>query len=93
MGKYKTAVKALADAYNYFDTDFLKKLRDDIERSYLRGSDTFILMDNIDNGMDQLIYCWLVMMYGDYGASPRVGWITDMKGAVKWLDEFMEGWE
>lgn len=93
MGKYKTAVKALADAYNYFDTDFLKKLRDDIERSYLRGSDTFILMDNIDNGMDQLLYCWLVMMYGDYGVSPRVGWINDMKEAVKWLDEFMEGWE
>lgn len=91
MGKYKSAIRALSDAYNYFDDGFLKKLRDDIEKNYLRGSDVYMLINTIDNGMDQLIYCWLVMMFGDYGTSPRVGWITDMKGAVKWLDEFMEG--
>lgn len=93
MGKYKTAVRALADTYKYFEGGFLKKLRGDIEKSYLRGSENFILMDSIDNGMDQLMYSWLVMMYGDYGTSPRCGWITDMKGAVKWLDEFMEDWK
>ena len=92
MGKYKASIRALADTYNYFDDGFLKKLRDDIEKSYLRGNDTFF-MGFIDNGMDQLIYSWLVIMYGDYGTSPHGGWITDMNGAVKWLDEFMEDWK
>lgn len=92
MGKYKNAIRALADTYNYFDDGFLKKLRDDIEKTYLRGNDSFF-QGFIDNGMDQLIYSWLVMMYGDYGTSPRGGWIIDMKGAVKWLDEFMEDWK
>ena len=91
IGKYKSAIRALADTYNYFDNGFLKQLRNDIEKAYLRGNDSFF-KGFIDNGMDQLLYSWLVMMYGDYGISPR-GWITDMKGAVKWLDEFMEDWK
>ena len=93
MGKYKIAIRALADTYRYFDDGFLKKLRDDMEKTYLRGGDPFFCHVNIDNGMDQLIYSWLVMMYGDYGTSPSGGWIDDMKGAVKWLDEFMEDWK
>lgn len=92
MGKYKSAIRALADTYNYFDNGFLKKLHDDIEKTYLRGNDSYF-MGFIDNGMDQLIYSWIVMMYGNYGTSPSGGWITDMKGAVKWLDEFMEDWK
>ena len=93
MGKYKSAIKALSDTYNYFGSSFLLKLREDIYKDNLRGNDTYVLSTPIDNGMDQLIYSWLVMMYGDYGTSPRYGWITDMKGAVKWLDEFMDYWK
>lgn len=92
MGKYKSAVKALSYTYEYFNDGYLQKLRNDIEKSWLRNEECFVA-GVIDNGMDQLIYSWLVMMYGDYGTSPRGGWITDMRGAVKWLDEFMEDWK
>lgn len=92
MGKYKNAIRALADTYNYFDDGFLFNLRDALYISYLRNEESFIITD-LDDGMEQLLYSWLVMMYGDYGTSPRGGWITDMKGAAKWLDEFMEDWK
>ena len=92
MGKYKFAVKALSDTYEYFNDGWLPKLRDDIEKSWLRNEECFFA-GIIDNGMDQLLYSWLVMMYGDYETSPRGGWITDMLGAVKWLDKFMEDWK
>lgn len=92
MGKYKSAVKALADTYEYFDDGFLKRIHESMSIALSIDASTYQCND-IDNGMDQLIYCWLIMMYGDYGTSPRGGWITDIKGALKWLDEFMEGWK
>lgn len=90
--RYESAVRALSDTYNYFDDGFLPKLRDDLYKAYLRNDDSFSLFD-IDEGMEQLLYSWLVMMFGDYGTSPRVGWITHMSEAVAWLDEFMKDWQ
>lgn len=92
MGKYKSAIIALTDTYYYFDDGFLPKLRDDLYKAYLRNEDSFIIC-NLNDGMEQLLYSWLVMMYGDYGTSPRGGWITNMAGAVTWLDEFMKDWK
>lgn len=77
MGKYKAAIRALADIY----------------KEHLRGNESYVIKQFPDNGMDTLIYSWLIMMYGDYGTSPRVGWLTNLPGAVKWLDEFMEDWK
>ena len=37
MGKYKAAIRALADTYQYFDDGFLQKLRDDTYKFHLRG--------------------------------------------------------
>ena len=90
--RYRSGIVALADTYNYFDDGFLPKLRDDLYKSYLRNEECFINTDLKDE-MEELLYSWLVMMYGDYEISPQVGWITDMRGAVKWLDEFMEDWK
>ena len=42
MGKYKYVIKALSDTYNYFNDGFLKKLRDDMEKTYLCGGDNFL---------------------------------------------------
>lgn len=93
MGKYKSMFRALSATYNYFDDGFILKLRDDIYKKSSEGSKTYVIEEFPENGMDTLIYSWLVMMCGDYGTSPKVGWIEDLPGAVKFLTEFMEGWK
>lgn len=48
------------------------------------------------NDMDMFIWSMLVLAYGDYGTSPRSGWITDFSDydmfIDKLLDTIMEGW-
>lgn len=33
----------------------------------------------------------LVCMYGDFGVSPRAGWIDDLEGALHFIEELKEG--
>lgn len=44
------------------------------------------------NEIDPLIGS-LVMMFGDYGTSPRSGWIEDVDGAIAWLKGRRKYWE
>lgn len=39
-----------------------------------------------------LIGC-LVLMFGNYGTSPRGGWLEDAEGAVQWLKEMRKYWD
>lgn len=44
-----------------------------------------------ENPVIWIIWQLLVCMYGDYGTSPRAGWITDLTGAIAFLDELKGG--
>lgn len=35
----------------------------------------------------QMVWMYLVLCFGNYGTSPRSGWIEDFKGYYKWFDE------
>ena len=53
------------------------------------------LSDDVDKP-DRILWSVLVIMYGDYGTSPRFGWImvenreTILDILKKWLDEYEE---
>jgi hypothetical protein len=40
----------------------------------------------------QVIWIIAVSLFGDWGVSPRVGWIEDVKGFHKWIDDITEDW-
>ena len=41
-------------------------------------------------GQLHFIYMMLVQMFGDYGTSPRFGWIDDKEGAAAFLDDLIK---
>ena len=43
--------------------------------------------NNSDEAQKQLVWMMCVLMFGDYGSSPRFGWINDVEG----FREFIEG--
>ena len=47
-------------------------------------------MGAMDEGALQLIWMILVLMHGNYGTSPRFGWIEDVEGFKKTIDEICE---
>lgn len=40
-----------------------------------------------DNPLAFVLWQLIVCMYGDFGVSPRAGWITDLSGAIRFLEE------
>lgn len=45
-----------------------------------------------DVGQLQLFWMCAVEMFGDYGTSPRFGWITDVAGFRKWILDITKIW-
>ena len=35
----------------------------------------------------EIVWMYLVLCFGNYGISPRSGWIEDFEGFRKWIDE------
>ena len=74
---------------------------DDIVRSLLKHISSFHENETIlspkglkygDEGetVEAILWFLLVCMFGDYGTSPRFGWVTDRNGAVKFLQGLIE---
>lgn len=40
----------------------------------------------------QIFWMYAVEMFGDYGTSPRFGWITDEAGFKKWILDITKSW-
>ena len=38
----------------------------------------------------EMVWMYLVLCFGDYGTSPRGGWIEDFEGYKKWFEELEE---
>lgn len=43
-----------------------------------------------DNEGAQFIWGMLVLMFGDYGVSPRVGWLNTTKDLISFLEDMQE---
>ena len=49
--------------------------------------------DSISRGGNyqlQIVWMYLVLCFGNYGTSPRSGWIEDFDGYRKWFEELEE---
>lgn len=44
------------------------------------------LYSSLDGEQLEVIWMIAVSLFGDYGTSPRTGWITDVKGFYKFID-------
>lgn len=38
----------------------------------------------------EMVWMYLVLCFGNYGTSPRSGWIEDFEGYKKWFEELEE---
>lgn len=56
----------------------------------LRGNISCIPDEYEEKLIEQLIWMLCVLMYGDYGTSPRGGWVENRDGAIKLLERFIE---
>lgn len=45
-----------------------------------------------DVGQLQIFWMYAVVMFGEYGTSPRFGWITDVAGFRKWIMDITKTW-
>lgn len=86
--RLEDALRAVA-WYNGLDTDLRKIL--DIQPDadgYIAINDYLsVLGIGIDEWGGQLQMFWMILAYlfGDYGTSPRFGWITDIDGAKDFI--------
>lgn len=71
MNEVYTTVKAILDSYAY-NREFWYMI--DLCREVLKRVQG-VAYGHSDDG--DIIYGFLVLMYGDYGTSPRSGWIED----------------
>ena len=44
-----------------------------------------------DNPVIWIVCQLLVCMYGDFGVSPRAGWINNLEGALHFIEELKDG--
>ena len=76
--------------------EWLKKLRDDMERHLKDGEDIYICPFNYTEWHTEhhTIYMLLAGMFGDWGTSIRGGWIEDIEGCIKFIDAICKkSWE
>ena len=51
-------------------------------------AETLISREDVyEDRLNAVIWQLLVLMFGDYGTSPRYGWIDDTRGAIAYLKE------
>lgn len=46
-----------------------------------------IVTIDVDDPQLQVFWMIAVELFGDYGTSPRTGWINDIEGFHKWIDD------
>jgi hypothetical protein len=88
--KFREALDSIVWYNGHYE--WLKKLRDDLE-AWDNGF--FPYQGDIEWHTEQhCIWMLLVGMFGDWGTSIRTGWIEDIAGCIKFIDEICkESWE
>lgn len=80
----KEIIRAMVDSYGYNrDNEYMIKVCEEVKKRLKEEAD---ITDWTDEG--NIIYGTLVCLYGDYGTSPRVGWLYDEDKKI--VDEIIE---
>ena len=75
---------ALTGAYSYNIED------EAMELLYLELIDRFNCKDCVWTEEGNIVYGTMVILFGEYGTSPRSGWFTDetiVRDCVRWLED------
>ena len=89
---------AFVDMYSYnYDVDALKIIQERVVKEY-ESHDTFCVVtigindvddDWYDNEGLNFVWGMLVLMFGDYGTSPRSGWLNVGKDLIDFLEDMI----
>lgn len=86
--RYNSLISALQNVINYnTNDDFLEEFERDLKVCGEKYFPSFSKFAIKDCPVSWVLWQLLVCMYGDYGVSPRVGWITNLSGALDFLEE------
>lgn len=53
------------------------------------GKRHYIYSYNLSGSSERLLWSMLVLMFGDFGTSPRTGWIDDITGCIEFIEFFV----
>lgn len=78
---------AMVDTYSYnYDTELVENLLIDLNTNGQVGAKD----EWTDNeGLDQF-WCMFVLLFGDYGTSPRFGWLYGTEKSRSFMKEFYD---
>lgn len=86
----KTAM-ALSTAcwYDGYNT-FLLIVAEDMKKCINEGAKrNYMYTDTFSGSAERLLWSMLVIMFGDYGTSPRSGWVDDIEGCIEFIEFFV----
>lgn len=87
--RYNSLISAMQHVINYnLPDDFIDSF---ILQLKVYGENFHPLLEREDNPVVWVLWQLIVCMYGDYGTSPRSGWITNLSGALRFLEELKGG--
>lgn len=75
--------------YHFF-ADLITECEDKVDKSgrvTIAGS---IFEEMMNSFGVELIWCFCVLMFGNYGVSPRCGWIEDWESCKKFLHDIVD---
>ena len=88
---YDSVLDAILSSFHYnYDKSYLIKVAEDVKNRLQNGP------YRIPTEEGHIIMGILVCLYGDYGTSPRYGWIENkllIPEFIKILDEYIEEWK
>ena len=84
-----TMALSRACLYDGLET-FLLKVAKDMKKVINDGwKHHYIYSYNLSGSAERLLWSMLVLMFGDYGTSPRTGWINDITGCIEFIEFFV----
>jgi hypothetical protein len=88
--QYKDNIIDALDSVTWYNglAPYVRKWKKTIKKPFATppdcyGADAF---DGTTQAQLQVIWMMAVIMFGDYGTSPRTGWIEDIEGFQKFVD-------
>lgn len=90
--RYNSLIYALRLVIHYNTNDeFLEEFERDLKVYGENYVPAFTKFSSSDCPVSWVLWQLLVCMYGDYGTSPRSGWINNLTGALRFIDELKGG--
>lgn len=90
--RYNALINALRLVVHYnTNDDFLEEFTQDLKLYGENYYPAFTKFSFAECPVSWVLWQLIVCMYGDYGTSPRSGWINNLEGALRFLEVLKEG--